>query len=83
MFFLSAGFFSKLTKSFMNTIRVSNSLDPDQDRHCVGPDVCPSCLQSYQQTTKVPLARKELMRLYSIFLFQFLHIKESSSVLLQ
>ena len=53
----------------MNTIRVSNGLDPDQDRHCVGPDVCPNCLQSYQQTTKVPLARKELVRVYCIFSF--------------
>ena len=31
--------------SFGNTIRVSNSLDPDQDRHCVGPDLGPNCLQ--------------------------------------
>ena len=48
MFLLSAGLFSKLTfskKSFMNTIRVSNGLDPDQDRHCVGPDLCLDCLQ--------------------------------------
>ena len=31
--------------SFRNTIRVSNSLDPDQDRHSVGPDLGPNCLQ--------------------------------------
>ena len=35
--------FSK-QKSFKNTIRVSNSLDPDQTRHFVGPDLGPSCL---------------------------------------
>ena len=29
----------------MNTIRVSNSLDPDQARHFVGPDLGPNCLQ--------------------------------------
>ena len=29
----------------MNTIRVSNSLDPDQARHFVGPDLDPNCLQ--------------------------------------
>ena len=29
----------------MNTIRVSNGLDPDQDRNCVGPDLDPNCLQ--------------------------------------
>ena len=43
-----ADFFSKLTyskKSFRNTIRGSNSLDPDRDRHSVGPDLGPNCLQ--------------------------------------
>ena len=29
----------------MNTISVSKGLDPDQDRHCVGPDLGPNCLQ--------------------------------------
>ena len=40
--------FSKLTfsqNSFRNTIRVSNSLDSEQDRHSVGPDLRPNCLQ--------------------------------------
>ena len=37
---------SSLSKvSFRNTIRVSNSLDPDQARHTVGPDLDPNCLQ--------------------------------------
>ena len=31
--------------SFRNTIRVSNCLDPDQDRHSVSPDLGPNCLQ--------------------------------------
>ena len=35
--------FSKLT--FRNTFRVSNSLDPDQAQHSVGPDLGPNCLQ--------------------------------------
>ena len=41
-------FFFKLTfskKTFRNTIRVSNSLDPDQARHFVRPDLGPNCLQ--------------------------------------
>ena len=45
---LSADFISKLTfskKSFMNTIRVSNCLDPDHDRLSVGPNLGPNCLQ--------------------------------------
>ena len=44
----SADIFSKLSflkNSFRNTIRVSNTLDLDQARHFVGPDVGPSCLQ--------------------------------------
>ena len=48
MLLLSADFFSKLTfskSSFRNTIRVSHNLDTDQDRHSVGPDLGPSCLQ--------------------------------------
>ena len=48
-FFLSfAIFFSKSTlskNSFRNTIRVSNSLDPDQARLFVGPDLGLNCLQ--------------------------------------
>ena len=30
---------------FFKTIRMSNSLDPDQARHFVGPDLGPNCLQ--------------------------------------
>ena len=32
-------------KFFRKTIGVSNSLDPDQDRHFVGPDLGPNRLQ--------------------------------------
>ena len=42
-FFLELIFFKK--KSFRNTIRVSNNLDPDQAGHFVGPDLDPKCLQ--------------------------------------
>ena len=35
--------FSK--NSFRKAIRLSNSLDPDQDRHSVGPDLGPNSLQ--------------------------------------
>ena len=41
-------FFSKSTvlkNSFRSIIRVSNGLDPDQDRCSVGPDLNPNCLQ--------------------------------------
>ena len=50
MFLLLFADFSKLTFpkntcNFNNTIRVSNSLAPDQDRHFVGPDLGLNCLQ--------------------------------------
>ena len=41
-------------------IRVSNSLDPDQDQHFVDPDLCPNCLQRLSADNKSPLARKKL-----------------------
>ena len=48
-FLLSADFFQIsfffLKKSFRNTIRVSNSWDPDQARHFVGPRLGQDCLQ--------------------------------------
>ena len=52
-FFVVCCFFSKLTfpkNSFRNMIRVSNSLDPDQVQHFVGPDLGP-IYKGYQQTT--------------------------------
>ena len=55
--------FSKLSFSnnfFRNTIRASNDLDPDQDRHLVGPDLGPNCLQKViSRQQKLLLAGKE------------------------
>ena len=57
-FFLSSVDFFKdqlfLKKSFRNTIRVSNSLHPDQARHFVEPDLDPNCFQklSAEDTSK-------------------------------
>ena len=48
----SADFFPKLTfpkNSVMNTIRISNGLDSDQDQRSFGLDLGPNC----SQTTKV------------------------------
>ena len=53
--FVVCGFFSELAFlkiSFRNTIRVTNSLDPDHDLHFVDLDLGPNCIQSYQQTTR-------------------------------
>ena len=55
-FFFFFFFFFKLTftkKSFRNTIRVSNNLDPDQARHFTGPDLGPNCLQRLSADDKV------------------------------
>ena len=41
--------------SFRNTIRVSNGLDPDQDRQNVDPDLCPNCLQMLSADNKSSL----------------------------
>ena len=45
-FFSSKSTFSK--KALWITIKVSNSLDPDQARYIVGPDLGPNHPQSYQ-----------------------------------
>ena len=59
-----ADFFLLLTfskNSFRNTIRVSNSLDPDRDRHSVVPDLGPNYLHIISRRQKLLLARRELM----------------------
>ena len=40
-------------QSFMNTIKVSNSLDPDQARHFVGADLDSNCLQRLSADDKI------------------------------
>ena len=52
---LSADFFSKLNfskNSFRKYIRVSKSLDPDQDKYSVGPDLGPNCLERLSTESK-------------------------------
>ena len=48
-------------KYFRKTIRVSNSLDPDQARHCIGPDLAPNRLQRLSADDNLPLAGKKLI----------------------
>ena len=38
---------------FFHTIRVSNSLDPDQAQQNVGPDLGPNCLQGLSADIKM------------------------------
>ena len=50
--------------SFRNTTRVSNSLDPDQDRRSVGPDLGQKLFAKFiSRRQKSPLARKELIKI--------------------
>ena len=59
MILLSADFIINFLKMlfqeyhWLETIGVSNSLDPDQARHFVGPDLGPNCLQSLSADDKV------------------------------
>ena len=45
--------FYSLDAGFFHTIWVSNSLDPDQARHFVGPDLGPNCLQGLSADIKM------------------------------
>ena len=48
--FFKINFFSKI--SFRNTIKVSNCLELDQDKHSVGPDLGPNCYQRKPRVAK-------------------------------
>ena len=51
-------FFSNF--SFKNNIRMSNSLDPDQDRNSVCPDLGPVFCKGYQQMTKATTSKERV-----------------------
>ena len=53
-------YFTLWMLDFFNTIHVSNTLNPDQARHFVGPDLGPNCLQRLSADNKVALSGKEL-----------------------
>ena len=53
--FIIVPYFTLWMLDFFNTIRVSNSLDPDQARHFVGPDLGPDCLQRLSADNKSSL----------------------------
>ena len=69
-FFVVCCSFSKSTFSkntFRNTIRVSNSLDPDQAWHCVRPELGPNCLQ------RLTTDNTDIYASVSSFLFWFIN----------
>ena len=51
-------------KSFRNTLTVSHSLDPDQDRFSVGLDLDTNCFPRSSVDDKSQLARNELKALF-------------------
>ena len=56
-----------LNKPPRTTIRVSNSLDPDQDRHSIGLHLGSNCLQkAIGRRQNYPLACKELQQVNTI-----------------
>ena len=68
--FVVCDFFKKnncFKKSFRNTIRVSNRLDPDQAQRFVRPDLGPNC-KGYRQMSKVAIS-KERVKAQSKFFF--------------
>ena len=59
-FVLSADFLKKnfcKKNSFRNTVRVSNSLDPDKNRNFVGPDLDSNCLKRLSADDKVSTSK--------------------------
>ena len=63
-------FFLKFTfskNSFSNTIRVSNSLDSDQHRHFVDPELGSNCLQMIQVTASEERVKKSNKPVHEIF----------------
>ena len=58
-FFSKINFFEKIFQEHYQSIRVSNSLNTDQDRHTVGLDLGSNCFVKVIMT-KSQLVRKEL-----------------------
>ena len=52
---------------------MSNSLDPDQDRHSVGPDLGQTVCKGYQQTTKVATSKERVTDIKCVFKYLCQH----------
>ena len=50
----------------MMSIRLSNSLYPDQDRHSVGPDLGPNCLQRLSADDKSSCSQSKCLKKLTI-----------------
>ena len=54
-------------KSFKNTISLSKCLDPDQERHFVGPDLGLNSCKDYLQKTKVVASKIKVKEKHSFY----------------
>ena len=57
---------------------MSNGFDPDHDRHSVGPDLGPICLQRLSaDTTKVRASKEGVLRFYMLIIVHafFCHLQ--------
>ena len=67
--------------SFRNTMRVSNGLDPDQDRGHVGPDLGPNCFAKViSRWKKSPLARKKLIIFFLLIKLLVMPLSEFQTI---
>ena len=60
MLLLLSADFSKINFFKIFFLGVSNSLDPDQDRDSVGPDLYPNCLQRSSADDKITTNRQRV-----------------------
>ena len=60
MLLLSSVDFSKINFCKIFFLGVSTGLDPDQDRHSVGPDLCTNCLQRSSAVDKITANRQRV-----------------------
>ena len=69
-------FFKKIL-SDRNTIKVSNGLDPDQDRHSVSPDLGSNCVQRLSADDKRKIQFSDQLVQYCLCLLYVLICKFS------
>ena len=56
---LHTGYFFMFLSSFRKEYQSVKRLNPDQDRHSVGPDVGPNCLQRLSADDKCPCQQEK------------------------
>ena len=62
---------------------MSNSFDPDQDRHSVGPDLSPNCLQRLSADVKIAASKERVNAQARIGSFRTLQGKQEQLTTLE